>query len=152
MQEPKNTQAQRQPVGPRTPEEIATELEDALILQDRTALTELFEEHAVLSPPDRERDLRGSGEIALFVAKQWAADRRYLAQVRRVVQAGDTAAVVVDWSLSDSSVASTGQRGRCLDVLRRGSDGTWRYLIWLLDVCEQSSEQPTAMNRRSVVQ
>ena len=49
----------------------------------------------------------------MFAAAQWAADRRYLAEVCRVVQAGDTAAVVVDWSLTGrGSVDSRGERGR----------------------------------------
>jgi ketosteroid isomerase-like protein len=137
MQERKDMQ--RQAAGARTPEELATQLEDAFIVRDPGGLAELFDERAVLSPPDPDIDVRGSEEIAMFAAAHWAADRRYLAEVRRVVQAGDMAAIVVDWSLTGrGSLDGAGKRGRGVDVLRRGGDSTWRYVISLLQVCEQS--------------
>jgi ketosteroid isomerase-like protein len=139
MQEPKDTLMQRHAAGPRTPEELATELEDAFILRDPSGLAELFDERAVLSPRESNVDVRGGEEIARFAAAHWEADHRYLAQARRVVQAGDTAAVVVDWSLSGrESADGADARGRGVDVLRRRSDGAWRYVISLLRVCEQS--------------
>jgi ketosteroid isomerase-like protein len=120
-----------------SPEELATQLEDAFIVRDPGGLAELFVEHAVLSPPESGVDVRGSDEIAMFAAAHWAADRRYLAQIRRVVQAGDTAAAVVDWSLTGRHpAADTEERGRGVDVLRRTSDGGWRYLISLQRVCD----------------
>jgi ketosteroid isomerase-like protein len=122
--------------GARSPEELATQLEDAFIVRDRGGLAELFAEHAVLSPRESGVDVRGSDEIAMFAAAHWAADRRYLAQIRRVVQAGDTAAVVVDWSLTGRGHADEGGRG--VDVLRRTGDGAWRYVISLLRVCDRS--------------
>jgi len=129
---------QRQAAGAHSPEELVTRFEDAFIIRDPGGLAELFDEHAVLSPRGPDIDVRGSEEIARFAAAHWEADRNYLAQVRRVVQAGDTAAVVVDWSLvGPASSYGTDERGRGVDVLHRGSDGAWRYVISLLDVCEQ---------------
>ena len=139
MQEPKDAYLRRQATGARTPEEAVTQLEDAFIARDPGGLGELFDEQGVLSPRARDIDVRGREEIVSLAVAQWAADRRYLAQVRHVVQAGDTAAVVVDWSLSGrGSSYGTNERGRGVDVLRRGSDGRWRYLISLLHVCERS--------------
>jgi Domain of unknown function (DUF4440) len=139
MQERKDASVERQAAAVRTPDELATQLEDAFIVRDPGGLAALFDEHAVLSPRDHEIDVRGREQIAMFAAAQWAADRRYLADVRRVVQARDTAAVVVDWSLTGhGSVDDTGERGRGVDVLCRGGDGAWRYLISLLYVCERS--------------
>lgn len=130
---------QRQAAAARTPEELSTQLEDALIVRDLVGLAELFDEHAVLSPCDSHLDVRGSDEIAMFAVAHWAADRRYLARIRRVVQSGATAAIVVDWSLTGrGSVDGTGEHGRGVDVLCRGSDGVWRYVISLLEVCERS--------------
>ena len=130
---------QRQAAGARTPEELPTQLEDAFILRDPSGLAELFDEHAALSPRDPHLEARGREEIATFSAAQWAADRRYLADVRRVVQVGDTAAIVVDWSLTArGSVDGRGERARGVDVLGRGGDGIWRYVISLLHVCERS--------------
>jgi len=130
---------QRQAAGPRTPEELSAQLEDALIVRDLGVLAELFDEHAVSSPCDSHLDVRRSDEIARFAAAHWAADRSYLARIRRVVQAGATAAIVVDWSLTGRrSFDGTREHGRGVDVLGRGSDGVWRYVISLLQVCERS--------------
>jgi ketosteroid isomerase-like protein len=127
----------------RSPEEVATQLEDAFIVRDPSGLAELFAEHAVLSPRESEVDVRGSEAIAMFAAAHWAADRRYLARIRRVVQAGDTAAVVVDWSLTgNGSPDGADERGRGVDVLRRPGDGAWRYVISLLRVCDRSKGEP----------
>jgi ketosteroid isomerase-like protein len=130
---------QRQATRAHSPDELATRLEDAFIVRDAAGLAGLFDEHAVLSPGGSECDVRGGEEIARFAAAHWEADRRYLAQVQRIVQTGDTAAVVVDWSLTQSgSFDGTGERGRGVDVLRRGCDGAWRYVISLFHVCERS--------------
>jgi uncharacterized protein (TIGR02246 family) len=126
---------QRQAAGAHTPEELTTQFEDAYMIRDAAALADLFNERAVLVPRARE-DLRGSEEIARYTAARWQADRNYLADVQRVVQVGDTAAVVLDWSLTDGGGRdATPERGRGVDVLKRESDGSWRYLISLLDVC-----------------
>jgi ketosteroid isomerase-like protein len=136
MQARKGEWMQRQAVGAHSPEDLATRLEDAFIVRDLGALAELFDERAVLSPRGSAMDLRGAVEIATFAAAHWEANRNYLAQVRRVVQAGDTAAAVVDWTLSGpESSDSADESGRGIDVLRRGSDGGWRYVISLFDVC-----------------
>jgi ketosteroid isomerase-like protein len=129
----------RQAARVRTPEELATQLEDAFIVRDQSGLADRFDEHAVMAPCDSDIEVRGRADIAIFAAAQWTVDRRYLANVRRVVQTGDTAAIVVDWSLRGwRSLAGTAERGRGVGVLRRGSDGAWRYVISLLHVCERS--------------
>ena len=125
-----------------SPEELPTQLEDAFLVGDRRGLAELFDERAVLAPNVANVDVRGSDAIAMFAAALRAADRHYLGQVRRVVQTGDTAAVVLDWSLTArGSTDGPHERGRGVDVLRRGGDGAWRYLISLMQVCEQSKEE-----------
>lgn len=83
--------------GARTPEELETLLEDAIVLADAHAVSGLFEPDAVVD-----------GEL-------WG--RTYVAHPHRVVQARDTALVVSQGGVS---------------VVRRGSDGAWRYLISLL--------------------
>ena len=134
------------------PEELPTQLEDALLVGDRRGLAELFDERAVLAPHDADADVdvdvRGSDAIAVFTAALWGTDRRYLGTVRRVVQAGDTAALVVDWSLTAPETAGgADEGGRGIDVLRRGSDGAWRYLISLMQVCERSKEEQRERRR-----
>ena len=63
------------------------------------------------------RRAQGGDEIAGHAAALWASDHTYLADPRHVVQARDTALVV---------------SGGGISVVRRGSDGAWRYAISLL--------------------
>jgi hypothetical protein len=100
--------------GARTPEELDTLLEDAVVLRDRAAITALFEPAAVLLAEGTTRSVRGADRIAGFVTTMWRQERTYLSRPREVVQADDTALVVGD---SGTSVA------------RRGRDGRWRFVI-----------------------
>ena len=102
--------------GARTPEELETLLEDAFVIRDRDALTELFENGAVLGAGDL-REARGEEEIARFATALWDHERTYVAAPRRVLQARDTALVVSEQGIN---------------VVRRGRDGEWRYAIALL--------------------
>jgi ketosteroid isomerase-like protein len=51
--------------------------------------------------------------------------------VRHVFVGGDTAQIVVDWSIdgtgSDGKVVH--MHGTASDIMRRGADGFWRYII-----------------------
>ena len=87
--------------------------EDTLVLRDRQALAELFEDGAVLVAGD-ERSARGGEEIARLALATWIDDHTYVADPRRVVQARDIALIVAE---------------RGINVARRGSDGSWRYAI-----------------------
>jgi uncharacterized protein DUF4440 len=102
--------------GARTPEELETLLEDAFVIRDGEALAELFENGAVLVADDGAREARGGEEIAQLVSEMWERNRTYLADPPKVLQARDTGLVVT-------------KRG--VNVVRRGSDGAWRYAIAL---------------------
>jgi hypothetical protein len=102
--------------GARTPEELETLLEDAFVTRDRSALTQLFENGAVLVCGN-VREARGEEEIARFATALWDRDRTYVAEPGRVLQARDIALVVADGGIS---------------VARRGGDRAWRYAIALL--------------------
>ena len=104
--------------GARTPEELETLFEDTFVIRDCDALTELFEDGAVLVAGSGVREARGE-EIAQFAAAMWNRDLTYLADPRRILQARDTALVVAE---------------RGINVVRRAHDGTWRYAISLLDI------------------
>lgn len=101
--------------GARTPEELETLLEDSLIVGDGEALTALFEEWATLvagnAPP-----ARGRKAIACLALGIWGGDHAYVADLRRVVVARDTALILA-------------RRG--IHVAHRDSDGAWRYTIVL---------------------
>ncbi len=104
--------------GARTPEELETLFEDAFVVRDREALGELFEAGAVLVAADGQPAARGTQEITRTAAAMWEHDRTYLADPAQVLQSRDTALVVA---------------GRAINVMRRGSDGAWRYAIAVLD-------------------
>jgi hypothetical protein len=101
--------------GARTPEELETLFEDAFVTRDREALAELFDVGAVLV--DGSREARGGDQIALLAGDMWECDRTYVAEPGRVLQARDTGLIVAE---------------RGINVVRRGSDGGWRYAIALL--------------------
>ena len=103
--------------GARTPEELETLFEDAFVVRDCAAVAALFEEGGVLVTGGAPGEARGGDEIARTATALWSEDRTYLAGPQRVLQARDTALVV----------ASHG-----VNVVRRASDGTWRYAIALL--------------------
>jgi hypothetical protein len=105
--------------GARTPEELETLLEDAFVLHDPQALAQLFEPGAMLVVGGGLPEARGRRQIARVAAQLWDAERSYLADPRRVLQARDTALVV---------------SGRAINVVRRTDNGSWRYAISLLDL------------------
>ena len=101
--------------GARTPEELETLFEDAFVIRDREALAELFEDCAMLVEGSREA--RGGDQIARLAGDMWESDLTYLAEPARVLQARNTGLILA-------------KRG--INVVRRGSDGAWRYAIALL--------------------
>jgi hypothetical protein len=103
--------------GARTPEELETLLEDAFVLADSLALVQLFEPAAVLAAGGGLEDARGHRAIARVAAALWDSKRTYLADPRRVLQAGDTALVL---------------GGGAINVVRRSGDRSWRYAICIL--------------------
>jgi hypothetical protein len=103
--------------GASTPEELETLLEDAFVTRDGGAVADLFEEEAVLAADDGGPPARGGDQIARPFTAIWQANHKFVAQPQRILQASGTALVVADASIS---------------VVRRGSDGAWRYAISLL--------------------
>ncbi|MDH6122866.1 nuclear transport factor 2 family protein [Kitasatospora sp. GAS204B] len=53
------------------------------------------------------------------------------ATVRQSLVAGDTAMVIVDWSMQTTGADGKPEhlKGVAVDILRRDNDGNWRYLI-----------------------
>jgi hypothetical protein len=103
--------------GARTPEELETLLEDAFVIRNGEALAELFEDGAVLVAGEGAQEARGGDEIARLASEMWERNRTYLADPDRVLQARKTGLIVTKQGVS---------------VVRRGSDGAWRYAIALL--------------------
>lgn len=105
---------QRQPravaasVGGQTPEELETLLEDALLLRDGKAVTELFDGGGVLVIGERIWHMREHAERLV------SHDSSYLAEPRQIIQSQDIALLLGDG---------------VINVAHRGSDASWRYRI-----------------------
>lgn len=106
--------------GARTPEELESLLEDAFVLRDRPALARLFSDGAVLGALEQGLSA-GSEAIERVAARLWESGCVYVADPRHILQARDTALV-----LSDSGI----------NVVRRGTDGMWRYAIAVLSFAD----------------
>lgn len=105
--------------GASTPEELESLLEDGFVTSDRGALTALFDANAVLCAGPQAAEARGSEQILHASGALCARGYSYLAEPRRVLQAGDVALMVGE---------------QAINVIRRGADRRWRYAISLLDV------------------
>lgn len=105
--------------GARTPEELETLFEDALVVRDPEALAELFEGGAMLVAGDAQI-ARGHAAITRLALATWDGDHTYVADPRCVMQARDVALILA----------------RGINVARRGHDGAWRYAIVVQSVDE----------------
>ncbi|MFI9818284.1 YybH family protein [Saccharothrix variisporea] len=92
---------------------------------DLEAVLRLYTEDAV-SVWDPEKPISGE-EHRQAVAEFITQKPRMRAQVKESYVTGDTALLVVDWTIEiegQETLTGTG-----LDVLRRGADGNWRYAV-----------------------
>jgi hypothetical protein len=117
----------------RTPEELETLLEDALLMHDTEALAQLFEDGSVLVAGDRPQQVCGSGEATGDAWLLWQRQHGYLAGPRRVFQARDTALLVGDG---------------VINIARRGPDGSWRLAISVLRDGPPAPAQPSRPSRK----
>ena len=101
-------------------------LEDAFVVRDGRALARLFEDGAVLVTSDGGPEACGAEQIVRLATAMWERERGYLADPRRVLQSRNTALIVAAQSVN---------------VVRRGSDGTWRFAISLLALDDQPTEE-----------
>ncbi len=104
--------------GARTPEQLETLLEDAFMIQDHQALAQLFHPAAILAAGRGLPEARGHQQVAHVAAQLWASNGLYVADPRRILQVHDTALVLAD---------------RAIHVIQRAHDGSWCYMISLLD-------------------
>lgn len=104
--------------GAATPEDLETLLEDTLVLENREALTQLFEEGALVAAGRGQREARGAEEISRVAGGIWTQENTYLAGLGRVMQARDLALVITPSGVN---------------LLRKGADGFWRYVILVVE-------------------
>src|SRR5215218_11470935 len=119
--------------GARTPEELETLFEDALLVRDHKVLTALFESGATLVMSSDE-PVRGGEAIARAALASCNGIGAYVADPRRVLLARNSALVVTD---------------RGVNMMHRGDDGAWRYAI-VLHAVEESNGREQTMAQETV--
>jgi uncharacterized protein (TIGR02246 family) len=116
--------------GRQTPEQVLTAIVEGINAADLDAIMTLYEPKAAFAPqpgmlahgPQGVRD-----SVLAFLALKGKLEL----EVRHVLEADDLALVTGTWSFRGTGpdgqpVTLTGQNA---DVLRRQSDGTWRFVI-----------------------
>jgi ketosteroid isomerase-like protein len=95
-----------------------------------SAMLAHFEPGAVFVARDG-RAVTDPTEIAAEPERDMSLGLPLKAKARHVFVAGDIAQIVVDWSIEGTGPNGVHVRigGSASDVLRRGADGRWRYLI-----------------------
>ena len=100
------------------PEEICTLFRDAMARGDVSAALALYDREAVF--------VNEKGEVTSDLSQNLAASagRRFDFVVRLVAEAGDIALMHTDWEVSPPH-----RSVHAIEVARRQSDGSWRWLI-----------------------
>ena len=115
---------------PAEPEGMAAALLERFNSGKVSAMMALYEPGAVLIAKDG-RTVTGHPGIAAELERDLRLGLPLEASARHVFVAGDIAEIVLDWSI-DGTGPDGGHvhlAGSASDVLRRGADGIWRYLI-----------------------
>jgi ketosteroid isomerase-like protein len=115
---------------PTEPEDMAAALRERFNSGKVSAMMTLYEPEAVLITKDG-RTVTGHTGIAADLESYLRFGLPLEVNARHVFVAGDIAEIVLDWSIDgtgpDGEQVHFG--GSASDVLRRGADGFWRYLI-----------------------
>ena len=115
---------------PTRPEDMAAALRERFNTGNVSEMIPLYEPEAVLIKNDG-RTVTGHTEIAADLQSYLRFGLPLAASARHVFVAGDTAEIILDWSIDGTG--PDGEQvhfaGSASDVLHRGPDGIWRYLI-----------------------
>jgi len=127
---------------PTAPEGVIPSLVERFNSGKVSAMMELYAPEAVFIENDG-RTVTNRAEIAARFERDIKLGLPLAAKVRHVFVADDTAQIVVDWSIDGKN--SDGEKvhlgGSASDIVRRGADGFWRYII--------DNNQGTAVRQRA---
>jgi ketosteroid isomerase-like protein len=115
---------------PTEPEGMATSLLERFNSGKVTAMMTMYEPEAVLIAKDG-RTVTDHTEIAAELEHDLSLGLPLKARARHVFVVGDIAQIVLDWSIDGTGPNGENVHlgGSASDVVHRGEDGLWRYLI-----------------------
>lgn len=115
---------------PTEPEGVIPSLVERFNFGTVSALMELHDPQSVFVENDG-RILTDRAAIAARLERDLKLGLPLEATVRHVFVAEDIAQIVVDWSIdgTDTGGNQVHLTGSACDIVRRGADGRWRYLI-----------------------
>ncbi|HEY9229063.1 MAG TPA: nuclear transport factor 2 family protein [Gemmatimonadaceae bacterium] len=115
---------------PTEPDGMVAKLVERFNSGKVSAMMSLYAPEAVLIAKDG-RTVTGHTEIAAELERDIKLGLPLVAKARHVFVADNIAQIVLDWSIDGTG--PDGKRvhvgGSACDILRRGADGFWRYLI-----------------------
>ena len=115
---------------PTKPEDVIPSLVERFNSRNLDAMMELYSPEAVFVDNDG-RLITDRSEFAALFKRDMNLGVPLKANVRHVFVGDDTAQIVVDWSIDgkgpDGEDVHLG--GSASDIVRRGADGRWRYII-----------------------
>ncbi|MBF9050238.1 DUF4440 domain-containing protein [Roseobacter sp. HKCCD9010] len=111
----------------QTPEDMSPALAAAFNARDLDAMAALYEDEAVLIDEAGAKH-QGIAAIKSALKDMLESGGVMTSSARLAVIVGDIALSGADWWLDPGDGGET-LEGRSLEVLRRQSDGSWRYLI-----------------------
>jgi quinol monooxygenase YgiN/ketosteroid isomerase-like protein len=115
------------PAEPADPAEMNQRYLDAYAARDIDAIMAVYAPGAaaVWEPGKAVSGAEHRAAVEEFLKRE----PKLSAEVRESYVVGDTAALVVDWSIEVPGSPEMTGTGRGLDVLRRNARGEWRYII-----------------------
>ena len=115
---------------PTKPEDMATALVERFNSGKVSELMPLYEPEVVLVKPDG-RTVTGHAEIAADLESYLSSGLPLKVNARHVFVGDNIAEIILDWSIDGTGPdgKQVHFHGSASDVLRRGADGIWRYLI-----------------------
>ena len=115
---------------PTEPEDMAAALRERFNSGKLSELLPLYEPEAVLVKPDGH-PIKGHTDIAADLDSYQSLGLPLKASARHVFTNDNIALIILDWSIDGTGPdgKQVHFHGSASDVVRRGADGVWRYLI-----------------------
>jgi len=109
----------------QNPTDIHAEFIRAFNAGDASALLALYEPEAVFVPQPGV-EARGLAEIAEALKPYLESGMKIAMTTAFVIESGDLALMAGEWVLTGGP---DGLKGKSSEVVRRGADGGWRYIL-----------------------